>query len=78
MPEKREGSKPEAQKWIYTVDLERRAQPLDQANVKRSNTVVKGEISRRSEVVSHDDVTWMDVDSWDVCHVLVCFEPMEG
>jgi len=45
MSETREGLKPEALKWIYTIDLERRAQPLDQANVKRSNAVVKGEIS---------------------------------
>jgi hypothetical protein len=34
--------------------------------------------SRRAEVVSHDDATWMDVDTWDVCHVSVGFEPMEG
>jgi hypothetical protein len=39
--------------------------------------VVKGEISRRVEVVSHDDVTWMDVDTWDVCHILVGFELVE-
>jgi hypothetical protein len=70
MPETREGLKPEAPKWIYTIDLERRARLLDQANVKRSNAVVKGEISRRVEVVSHDDNTWMDVDTWDVCHLL--------
>jgi hypothetical protein len=76
MPETREGSKLEARKWIYTIDLERRAQTLDQANVKRSNTVVKGEISRRAEVVSHDDVTWMDMDTWDVCHIF-CHPPPE-
>ena len=33
----------EALKWIYTVDLGRRSRPLDQANVKRSNAVVKDE-----------------------------------
>jgi hypothetical protein len=69
MPETREGSKPEAPKWIYTVDLERRVRSLDQANVKRPNTVVKGEISQRDEVVSHDDITWINVDTWVVCHV---------
>jgi hypothetical protein len=78
MPETREGSKLEALKWIYNIDLEGRARPLDQANVKRSNEVVKGKISRRAKVVSHDDVTWMDVDTWDVCHMSVGFEPMEG
>jgi hypothetical protein len=45
MPETREGSKPEALKWIYIVDMERRAQSLDQANVKKSNAVVKGKRS---------------------------------
>jgi hypothetical protein len=23
------------------------------------------------------DITWDDVDTWDVCHVSVSFEPME-
>ena len=78
MPETREGPKPEAPKWVYNVDLERRARPLDQANVKRSNAVVKGESSQRAKVVSHDDVTWMDMDTWDVCHVSMGLEPMEG
>jgi hypothetical protein len=27
--------------------------------------------SRRAEVVGHADATWMDVDTWDVCHVPV-------
>jgi hypothetical protein len=27
--------------------------------------------SRRAEVVGRVDVTWMDVDPWDVCHVPV-------
>jgi hypothetical protein len=27
--------------------------------------------SQRVEVVGHADATWMDVDTWDVCHVLV-------
>jgi hypothetical protein len=58
--------------------MERRAQPLDQANVKRSNAVVKGKISQRDEVVSHDDITWMNVDTWNVCHVSVGFKPVEG
>jgi hypothetical protein len=35
--------------------------------LKRSNTVVKGKISRRDEVVSHDDVTWINMDTWVVC-----------
>jgi len=77
MLETREGSKPKAPKWIYTIDLERISQTLDQANVKRSNIVVNGESSRRLEVVSHDDVTWMDMDIWDVCHALVGFKPVE-
>jgi hypothetical protein len=25
--------------------------------------------SRRVEVVGHADATWMDVDTWDVCHM---------
>jgi hypothetical protein len=32
---------------------------------------------RRAEVVIHDDVTWIDVDTWVVCHMSVGFEPME-
>jgi hypothetical protein len=27
--------------------------------------------SQRVEVVGRDDVTWVDVDTWDVCHVPV-------
>jgi hypothetical protein len=27
--------------------------------------------SRGAEVVGQVDITWMDVDPWDVCHVLV-------
>jgi hypothetical protein len=32
---------------------------------------------RSSGVAWHDDVTWIDVDTWVVCHVSVGFEPME-
>jgi hypothetical protein len=45
--------------------------------LKRSNAVVKGKSSRRTEVVSHEDVTWMDMDTWYVCHMSVGFEPVE-
>jgi hypothetical protein len=33
---------------------------------------------QRDKVVGHGDVTWFDVDTWDVCHVSVGFEPMDG
>jgi hypothetical protein len=29
------------------------------------------------EVVWLVDITWDDVDTWDVCHMLVIFEHME-
>jgi hypothetical protein len=30
--------------------------------------------SRRVEVVGHADATWMDMDTWDVCHMSVGIE----
>jgi hypothetical protein len=33
--------------------------------------------ARNFEVTWLVDVTWDDVDTWDVCHVSVSFEPME-
>jgi hypothetical protein len=30
--------------------------------------------SPRAKVVGHDDATWMSMDTWDVCHVLMSFE----
>jgi hypothetical protein len=38
--------------------------------------LIKPEVSKtqRAEVVSHDDVTWIDVDTSVVCHVSRGFE----
>jgi hypothetical protein len=33
--------------------------------------------ARNSKVTWLMDITWDDVDTWDVCHVSVSFEPME-
>jgi hypothetical protein len=32
---------------------------------------------QRVEVMRHDDVTWDDMDTWDVCHVSVIFGHLE-
>jgi hypothetical protein len=32
---------------------------------------------RRDEVVIHDDITWIDMETWVVFHVSVGFKPME-
>jgi hypothetical protein len=33
--------------------------------------------ARRAEVVIHDDITWIDVEKWVVCHMEVDFKPVE-
>jgi hypothetical protein len=38
----------------------------------------RSDVDRRIiEVTWLADITWDDVDTWDVCHVLVCFEHLE-
>jgi hypothetical protein len=41
------------------------------------NPSVKSFEARNSKVTWLADITWDDVDTWDVCHVSMSFEPME-
>jgi hypothetical protein len=81
---KPEVPKPEEPKWWGMmmspggdVDPERLSSSKIQSSERFEESKRKIFRSPKFEVTWLTDVTWDDVDTWDVCHVSVSFEPME-